>query len=182
MDNETVKILILEKLFNVLMPKISSYRNILYTDSVVCWSPNLYYIEEIHRGTEEEYIENIQINFNENNCVETITYTKTFNNQHYDYARAMRLAGMGRGIDVEYPIPQPITIIFNSVKIAIKEITKLTNIKFLTKITICALKEIEIMDDPNNFSIGAIKEILNIHPDLNLSDIETRKVLLEKNK
>lgn len=180
MDNETAKILILEKLFDELVPKIASY-NILFQEGVDCytWFPNFHYLNERIRESGAEEIR-IQVSINAFGKFESAHLIKT-NHHEAPQHRRMRMlarAAVG-GVVEEIPAPDVVEKKFFKKEEAIKTISKDINLSFLIKIGMCAKREIDAYEDRENALIGSLKEVLGFNPDVDILNLETRRILTE---
>jgi|ERR1035437_7056080 DNA-directed RNA polymerase subunit K/omega len=170
MDTETIKILILEKIINVFAPKITGYYIILNRgQDFYTWIPNFNYIEESFKDSNTLIDVNIYITMDKANNFVSVRFRKVTQTENYSAIR-----------HTERQQPEIIEFIFKNTKTAIREISKLVNVAYLTKIGISAMNEIENFENPENLLIGSIKKILDINPNIDLLNLNTRKVLLEK--
>lgn len=183
MDNETAKILILEKLFNELVPKIASYYLLFKEEDIdsFVWYPNYFYLEERLRES-NPIVFGIKVTIDKFGQIEEINLTKTNHHEHPHQRRYRMLAraAVGGAVPVE-PIPEPEVVEkkFSTKEEAIKTISKDVSLLFLTKVGMCAKKEINAYEDKNNAMIGSLKEILDLSPDINILNLETRRILTE---
>lgn len=169
MDNETIKELILEKIFDELAPKIiGCYKFISYERDF--WCPNVFYLKKCF----QEPVDGIQIFL-------TISIDEKGNFKNCSLQKTrQRLNVLNRVVDDLNNIEHEyLNVIFDNKKTAIKEICKLLGIQEVIKIGICAIKEIESHEDCENISIGSIKKILGFNIDTDLRNLETRKILTE---
>lgn len=179
MDCDNIKILLLTNLLNIHIPKIFGYYKIMHGDSYkehnFSWSPNVYYLNENFRDLEFKFYHNTDLNSGK-------TETRLQKNENtYTIQQLVRYrmrAGV-EGVEDRVQEEQEIFTYQNKTK-AIKEISKKVKIDFIIKICKIASLEIESFENPNNLSIGTIKELLNISPNVNLEDLAIRDVLTEK--
>ncbi len=176
MDSETIKKLMLEKIFDVFAPKIIGYNNLLNNINNTTWTPTLYNLEEMYRNVDNDIQIRFSISLDESGKFQNCTFNKTVQQrQGYRYGRRAMIADL---MILELP-NDTINLEFIKKETAIREISKNVDVAFLIKLGISAMKEIESHEKPENMSIGAIKKILNISPDIDLSNLETRNILLE---
>jgi hypothetical protein len=184
MDCETIKLLILEKLFNVFVPKLFNYYSILDSKkNEYSWGPNFNLLAEPHRIN---YLNTIHFTILGNKTLEIfkIHFSK-INNQQRVYNQNRRMADLYVRHVYDQPvvgnvIEENIQLEFENKQIAIKEICKHVDLNYLIKVGMCAINEIKNHDSNDCMSIGAIKTILDINPEVNLYNLETRKILIEK--
>jgi hypothetical protein len=185
MDCETVKVLILEKIFNVFAPKITGYYSVLGEHDTYTWVPNINFLPEHHREHHRDSLSDtiyIRISMDKFGNVVNVHFRKTkqvANNR----VRRMRALAVLHAAELEpEPEPEIIELEFKNKQTAVREICKHTDITYLTKIGMSAIKEIKSHENPDNMSIGSIKQILDIKPGVDLNNLETRRVLIEKIK
>lgn len=168
MDSETIKKLILTKLFDELVPKLFNYWNILGI-SRSSWSPDI-------RQFGETSYRDIEINI-------SVRENGDFINCHFqkktEDPNARRPRPFRREAIAVYVPEILLDVNFNKKETAIKEICKNVDVRYITLCGMAAISEIEIHDDIDKMSIGAIKKILGINMNVDLENLETRKVLLE---
>lgn len=177
MDCETVKILVLRKILNVFVPKIFNYITILKGPDIYSWQPNYYYFKEHQRAYSQSDITfNLIVERHSDGSGLKINFIKTINNG----VRNNPLRRIGIIPFEGENQTETITFSFNKIENAISTIIKHLTITDLNRIDLAALCEIESHDNPDNMSIGTIKEILGISSNVDLLNLETRRVLLER--
>lgn len=172
MDSETVKRLILEKLFNEFIPKLIGYYKLL-SPEVNYWRPS-FFILQGNAGdlSQEEYEVNLNVTTNVDRTFERCTI---YRRRKMSYQQIM----LGEFNNVPENV---LDLNFNNKNTAINELCKILDNSYVLKLGMCALQEIENHELPGNCSVGDIKKILGFNPNIDLNNLETRKVLLEKTK
>lgn len=173
MDNETVKKLIVEKIFNVYAPKIIGYYRIMNNDIVGVWNANLWLLKENQRESLDKHEYHLSISMDENENFVECFFTKQ-QRPELDYAQHFRR----RAVEVVPPIPV-LELRLKNKKSAILQISENIDIRYAIQIGMIAITEIENYENVDNFGIGSIKKILDISPDVDLTNLETRKILTE---
>lgn len=119
MDYNEIKILLLEKIFNVFAPKIIGYYRIIqnYCDTQhnISWSPNFYYLEEHFRDTNHSFRLVVSDEEQKENYSITLTLIRNGNLRN----NAARRLYMGQPENI---IQEEEIHIFNNKKTAIKKI------------------------------------------------------------
>jgi hypothetical protein len=173
MDSDTAKELVLLKLLDEFVPKIVNCYSILSEEQdSYTWSPNFFLIEENQRMIDSDITINIHITLNKFNCFEKINFRKTKYQHNHHFRRIAAAAA-------DIAPPEITEFELTNKEKSIKEICKHVDLKYLIKIGICAMNEISNHENPANFSIGSLKKILNIKSDIDITNLETRKLLLE---
>lgn len=187
MDCETVKILMLKKILNVFVPKIFAYNTILNGPNTYAWQPNFYFLSEHQRPSDYSGISiNIVVNRHSDGSDLKIDFTKTIQREALQPLAARRggvfpfFAGAAAGNAEEENRIERINLSFNKIESAITAIIKHLDVKDITRIALCAMSEVHSHENPENMSVGTIKKILDIHTDVDLLNLETRRVLLER--
>ncbi len=166
MDNEIIKILILEKLIDVLVPKIIGYYSILNKDCHYIWHPNNMYLEEHTRNNNRYRSVEISIHLNEKFIFKNLEYKHT---------------NISTGMRRRENIPNStLELKSNNKSQAIQEVCKVVDIYYLTYIGMCAINEIRYLENRDNLHIGSIKEILDIDIHIDIINLNTRRLLIEK--
>ena len=169
MDSNTIKESILEKIFNELAPKIIGYLRILDI-SRDSWSPNFSMLEKEFQPPTHEYIINFYVFMDKEGKFQSCTFIKRTDN----------VGGYLSIMLGEIPAPpQIINLNFQNKKLAIKEICENVDISCLIRIGMCAIKEIEYHESPECCSVGSVKKILGLNQNIDLANLETRKILTE---
>ena len=172
MDNRTTKEFILRRVFFEFIPNIIGNYQILSPERD-SWYPNFYLLDEYQRPSSNI---SISITLNENlkflKCEMTIQ-----ENAHGELVAFRRLVG-----GVEPPLPQTQTFLFENKNTVIKELCDILEIDFIIRLGTLAMLELNQQEDPSCFGVGTIKKILGLSPDVDLRNLETRKVLLEFSK
>ena len=171
MDNETVKELILEKLFNDLVPKLIGYYRIISPERDL-WTSNMWYLDKKAELLQMGYDTYLTISTDEKGDFKDCSLSRIQNLN-------LRNRPYHQDILMQYEPEQQLVLNFDNKKTAIKEMCKIFDIQHLIKFGMCAIKEIEAHEDNSNISIGAIKTILGFKPDTDLINLETRKILTE---
>jgi len=182
MDNEDIKILILEKLFNDTIPKIIISDRIFNPDKND-WS--------FFRNDEDEGKNIITAlafsvsldnsgNFKSCNIIKHQHVRMRHNNRRLALlAGAMLLNNDAEplGVELENSSEE-----FKDKNLAIKKLCKNMGLKFIMVLGQSATKELERINSADGMHVGTIKNILNLSENLDITNLETRKVLLEKLK
>ncbi len=177
MDCETVKILILRKILNVFVPRIFNYHTLLNGPNIYSWQPNFHYLDEHQRPCEYSDIKTtLTIQQHSDGSELKIDFSKTTLNEVRNVPTRLR----GRLPNDDENRPEIITFSFNKIDSAVSTIVKHLDVRDLNRIGLAAMAEISSHDNPNNMSVGTIKAILGIHADVDLLNLETRRVLLER--
>ncbi len=172
MDSETVKRLILEKLFNEFIPKLIGYYRLLSPEKDQ-WNPNFFLLKENIRLNTDGYEIYFYVAINKDGFFERCTVSKI---------RVRASLGHIMLEHLQRVEPETLDFNFDNKNTAINELCRILNNSYVLKLGMCALQEIENHEVPENCSVGAIKKILGLSPNMDLNNIETRKVLLEKIK
>lgn len=181
MDCETVKILILRKILSVFVPKIFNYHTLLNGPNTYSWQPNYYLLDEHQRPSEYSDISTTFIIERHSDGGELkIDFIKTIHHGGRNRPRGrFPFRRLEEEIEEENRV-ENINFSFNKIESAIPTIIKHLDVRDLNRMGLAAMLEIDTHENPKNLSIGTIKTILGIHTDVDLLNLETRRVLLER--
>ena len=174
MDAETIKVLILEKLFNDTIPEIANL-NKLFNPNQNNWT--------FSNNNDAE-------GGNVITCLAFSIYLDNFGNFELcnvsilQYIRERghlaMLAGFqdnNNGVELINSNEE-----FNNKDLAIKKLCDNMNLQSIIQLGHSAKKELERINSADGMHIGTIRNILDIPKNLDITNLETRKVLLEKIK
>ena len=182
MDAETIKILILEKLFNDIIPKIISSDKIFHSDR------NNWSFFETNNDEGDNIITNLSISIfldnlgNFESCNINIHQRRRM---RHNNRRLAMLAGLPQFYEENNDNELELINVneeFNNKDLAIKKICEFMNLKSVIHLVQSAKKELDSINSTDGMHIGTIRNILNIPENLDITNLETRKVLLEKIK
>lgn len=180
MDKETIKILLLEKILDVFAPKIIGYYFFLNNEEKgISWIPSFSLLPDHLMNVYDNY--SIRIIVHNDLCTGKLNYsfTKTIYGERRDFFRFNDPLTRHRHNN-DIIVNEVFEFESNNTKDIIKKIINHVDISYLTKIAANSMKEIEQYENEDNMSIGTIKKILGIHPNIDLQNLDTRKVLTEK--
>ena len=183
MDAETIKILILEKLFNDTIPKIISSDKIFHPDRND-W--------RFFKTNNDEEVNNIITNFSISIFVDNLgNFESCGINIHqqrrmpHNNRRLAMLAGLPQFYEENNDNELELTNSneeFNNKDLAIKKLCDNMNLKYVIHLGQSAKKELDSINSVDGMHLGTIRNILDIPKNLDITNLETRKVLLEKIK
>jgi len=183
MDAENIKILILEKLFNDIIPKLISSEKIFNPDR------NDWSFFKTNNDEGDNIITNFSISIfldnlgNFESCSINIHQQRRI--RHNNNRRLAMIAGLPQFYEENND--NELELInsneeFNNKDLAIKKISEFMNLKSVIYLGQSAKKELDVIDSVDGMHLGTIRSILNIPENLDITNLETRKVLLEKFK
>lgn len=182
MDAENIKILILEKLFNDIIPKIISSEKIFNPDR------NDWSFFKTNNDEGDNVITNFSISIFLDNLGNFESCSINIHQQRRIRQNIRRLAMLGElpqfyeeNNNNELELTNS-NEEFNNKDLAIKKICELMNLKSVIHLGQSEKKQLDIINSVDGMHLGTIRNILNIPENLDITNLETRKVLLEKLK
>ena len=182
MDAETIKVLILEKLFNDIVPKIISSEKIFNPDR------NDWMFFKTNNDEGDNIITNFSISIFVDNLGNFESCGINIHQQRrmpHNNRRLAMLAGLPQFYEENNDNELELTNSneqFNNKDLAIKKICEFMNLKSVIHLGQSAKKQLDIINSVDGMHLGTIRNILNIPEGLDIANLETRKVLLEKFK
>lgn len=182
MDAEEIKILILEKIFNDTIPKIIISNKIFKPDNNN-WT--------FFKNDEEEGL-NVITDFwisiflddfgNIESCNINITQQRRIRQNIQRFIMLAEIPNVVNNIGDEGLELIISNEEFKNKNLAIKKLCENMNLKSVINLGQTVTKQLELINSIDGMHVGTIKHILNIPENLDITNLETRKVLLEKSK
>jgi len=182
MDAENIKILILEKLFNDIVPKIISSEKIFNPDR------NDWMFFKTNNDEGDNIITNFSISIFLDNIGNFELCEINIHQQRrirHNNRRLAMLAGLPQFYEENNDNELELTNSneeFKNKNSAIKKLCDIMSLRATIDLGHSAMKELDRINSVDGMHIGTIRSILNIPQSLDITNLETRKVLLEKFK